>query len=154
FGSLYGLSTIGLYQLLGSAGMPTFYDKLLQVPILNFSIKGIDRLARSGVFSRVEPAQLGRSVGPYQGNLRTLSVWAVLFTVLSVTQGVGDSHPGQWIPFWQRACDDGRAYACPYLADLESTICSRGSGWACNEAGLLHIALSRSGEDLRRTDPA
>ncbi len=27
--------------------MPTFYDKLLQVPLLNLSIKGIDRLARS-----------------------------------------------------------------------------------------------------------
>jgi hypothetical protein len=32
--------------------------------------------------------------------------------------------------------------------------CNRGSGWACNEAGLLHIALSRSGEDSRRLDPA
>ena len=48
----------------------------------------------------------------------------------------------------------GRAYACPYLADLETSFCDRGSGWACNEAGLMHIALSRSGEDLRRLDPA
>ena len=39
FGALYGLSTVALYQLLGSAGMPTFYDKLLQVPLLNLSIK-------------------------------------------------------------------------------------------------------------------
>jgi len=49
---------------------------------------------------------------------------------------------------------DGRTYACPYLADLETMYCDRGSGWACNEAGLLHIALSRSGEDLRRLDLA
>ena len=34
FGALYGLSTVALYQWLGSAGMPTFYDKLLQVPLL------------------------------------------------------------------------------------------------------------------------
>ena len=47
FGALYGLSTVALYELLGSAGMPTFYDKLLQVPLLNLSIKGIDRVARS-----------------------------------------------------------------------------------------------------------
>src|SRR5207248_631398 len=47
YGALYGLSTVVLYQLLGSAGMPTFYDKLLQVPLLNLSIKGIDRAVRS-----------------------------------------------------------------------------------------------------------
>src|SRR5204862_6723307 len=46
FGALYGLSTVGLYELLGSAGLPTFYDKLLQVPLLNLSVKGIDLAAR------------------------------------------------------------------------------------------------------------
>jgi hypothetical protein len=40
------------------------------------------------------------------------------------------------------------------LADVEVSFCNRGSGWACNEAGLLHVALSRSGEDQRREDPA
>ena len=39
FGALYGLSTIALYELLGAAGLPTFYDKLLQVPLLNLSIQ-------------------------------------------------------------------------------------------------------------------
>jgi len=57
-----------------------------------------------------------------------------------------DSHPGQWLPFWRQACDDGRSYACPYLADLQTGFCDQGSGWACNESGLLHIALARSGE--------
>src|SRR5579863_5659777 len=51
-GTLYGLSTCALYQLLGSMGMPTFYDKLLQVPLLNLSAKWIDR------------ATLGRSLTP------------------------------------------------------------------------------------------
>src|ERR1043165_2575114 len=46
FGALYGLSTVLLYELLGLAGLPTFYDKLLQVPILNLSIKLIDRIAQ------------------------------------------------------------------------------------------------------------
>ena len=146
YGSLYGLSAVALYQILGSAGMPTFYDKLLQVPILNLSARAIDRIAGAGF-------TLGRSLAGRQRNLAYMSIWAVLFVFLSVTQGVGDSHPGQWLPFWRKACQDGRAYACPYLADLETTYCDRGSGWACNEAGLLHIALSRSGEDLRRLDP-
>src|SRR5262249_44390390 len=51
-------------------------------------------------------------------------------------------------------CEQGRPYACPYLADLQGAFCDQGSGWSCNEAGLLHITLARSGEDLRRTSLA
>jgi hypothetical protein len=152
FGALYGLSTVALYELLGSAGMPTFYDKLLQVPLLNLSIKWIDRAARSRMLRALDPAALGRSLAPHQRHFAYMSIWAIAFAAMSATQGVGDSHRGQWLPFWQQACADGRPYACPYLADLQVTFCDQGSGWACNEAGLLHIALSRSGEDQRRVD--
>ena len=154
YGILYGLSTVGLYQLLGAAGMPTFYDKLLQVPILNLSIKAIDRVARSRWFFMLDPATFGRRLRPRQRYLAFMSVWTVVFAVMSAVQGVGDAHPGQWLPFWRQACEQGRAYACPYLADLQAGFCDQGSAWACNEAGLLHIALARSGEDLRRTSLA
>ena len=154
FGALYGLSTVALYQVLGMFGMPTFYDKLLQVPVLNLSIKGIDAAVQSKFLRRLDPGALGRSLIPRQRNLVYMTVWAAVFIALSATQGVGDNHPGQWLPFWQQACEDGRSYACPYLADLESSFCDQGSGWACNQAGLMHLALSRSGEDLRRLDPA
>jgi hypothetical protein len=154
FGTLYGLSTAVLYALLGHLGMPTFYDKLLQVPFLNLSIKGIDRVARSRLLRAFDPVALGRSLVGRQRHLAYMSAWAVVFAVLNATQGVGDNHPGQWLPFWRQACLDGRSYACPYLADLELNFCNQGSGWACNEAGLLHVALSRSGEDLRRLDPS
>ncbi len=154
YGALYGLSTIGLYELLGRAGMPTFYDKLLQVPLLNLSVQLIDRAARSRWLRALDPAALSTWMLPRQRNLAYMGVWAAVFAILSATQGVGDRHPGQWLPFWSRACADGRPYACPYLADLQLNNCARGSGWACNEAGLLDIALSRSGEDLRRLDPA
>jgi hypothetical protein len=142
YGVLYGLSTVGLYQLLGAAGMPTFYDKLLQVPILNLSVKALDRLAR---------LQAPRAPDRRR-HLAFMSAWAVVFALMSAVQGVGDAHPGQWLPFWRQACEDGRPYACPYLADLQTGFCDQGSGWACNEAGVLHVALARSGEDLRRTD--
>src|SRR2546423_4555425 len=56
YGALYGLSTVVLYEALGSAGMPTFYDKLLQVPLLNLSVKGIDRIARSRMLRTFDPA--------------------------------------------------------------------------------------------------
>jgi len=154
YGVLYGLSTIGLYQLLGAAGMPTFYDKLLQVPILNLSIKAIDRVARSRWLLMLDPAAFCRRLRPRQRHLAFMSVWAAVFAVMSAVQGVGDGHPGQWLPFWRQACEQGRPYACPYLADLQGAFCDQGSGWSCNEAGLLHIALARSGEDLRRTSLA
>jgi Na+-translocating ferredoxin:NAD+ oxidoreductase RnfD subunit len=63
YGALYGLSTVGLYELLGRAGMPTFYDKLLQVPFLNLSVKVIDRATRSW------PVLLGQSLLPRERNL-------------------------------------------------------------------------------------
>jgi hypothetical protein len=66
-----------------------------------------------------------------------MSVWGIVFAVMSATQGVGDQHPGQWLPFWQRACDEGRPRACAYVAELESIFCGAGSGWACNEIGIL-----------------
>jgi hypothetical protein len=154
YGALYGLSTVLLYWLLGRAGMPTFYDKLLQVPLLNLSIQGIDWAARSRFLGWLDPAALGRSLARRQRNLAYMSIWMLVFIVLSATGAVGDNHPGQWLPFWRQACQNGRAYACPYVADVELGFCNRGSSWACNDAGLMDIALSRSGEDLRRLDPA
>jgi hypothetical protein len=134
--------------------MPTFYDKLLQVPILNLSVKGIDHVVRSGVLRWFDPLRLVTALTPRLRHLAYISVWAMAFTTMSTAGGVGDDHPGQWLPFWQQACADGRSYACPYLADRELGYCGEGSGWACNEAGILHVALSQSGEDLRRLDPS
>jgi hypothetical protein len=153
FGVLYGLSTVALYQLLGGAGLPTFYDKLLQVPVLNLSVKGIDQLARSRFLSAISPERIGAALAPRQRHLAFMAIWAAIFIGMSAAQGVGDYHPGQWLPFWRQACYEERPYACPYLADLQVSYCRRGSGWSCNEAGLLHVALSQSGEDRRRMDP-
>jgi hypothetical protein len=141
FGALYGLSTVALYQLLGMAGLPTFYDKLLQVPLLNLSIIALDRAARSRLLRKVDPAALGRQLATPQRHLAYMAVWATAFAGLSVVQGVGDDHPGQWLPFWQRACADDRPYACRYLGDLQTGFCDRGSGWACNELGILQARL-------------
>lgn len=137
FGALYGLSTIALYELLGAAGLPTFYDKLLQVPLLNLLIKGIDRAVRSGPLRRFDPAVIGRSLPPRRRHLAYISIWAMVFTIMSAAQGVGDGHRGQWIPFWQQACQEDRPYACQYLAQLHTNYCRAGSGWACNELGIL-----------------
>ena len=76
FGVLYGLSSVGLYQRLGAIGVPTFYDKLLQVPVLNLSVKLLDRLARSNVLRPFDPARIGRALAPRQRHVAYMSVWA------------------------------------------------------------------------------
>jgi hypothetical protein len=136
FGALYGLSTIALYQLLGRAGLPTFYDKLLQVPVLNLLIQQIDRAVRTGRLRRFDPGLLGGSLPPRRRYMAYIAIWVMVFAIMSAAQGVGDRHRGQWIPFWQQACQQDRAYACSYLAQLHATYCRAGSGWACNELGL------------------
>ena len=143
FGVLYGISTVALYALLGNLGLPTFYDKLLQIPILNVSIKLIDRLARSNALQRIDPSAVVRSLAPRQRHLAYMAVWTVVFAVMSAVQGVGDSHPGQWLPFWQQACADGRPYACPYLESMVSSDCDRGSPWACEELAILQDGRDR-----------
>ncbi len=145
FGVAYGMSTVLLYELLGRAGLPPHYDKLLQVPLLNLSIKGIDRMARSAALRKIDPAALGRSLAPRQRNLATMAIWAVAFAVMSAVQGVGDRHRGQWVPSWQHACGEDRPYACSYLASMQSKMCDAGSGWACSEFAILQTELTIEG---------
>jgi hypothetical protein len=137
FGALYGSSAVALYQVLGAAGVPTFYDKLLQVPLLNLSVRWLDRVAAAGWLRRFDPMRLGQSLRPRQRYAAYASLWAIAFALLSATGGLGDRHPGQWLPFWDQACRDGRPRACDYVASLQSIYCGAGSGWACNESGLF-----------------
>jgi hypothetical protein len=143
FGALYGLSTVALYALLGLAGVPTFYDKLLQVPLLNLSIKSIDRAVRSEALRRFDPAAIGRSLLGRRRNLAYMSVWVMVFAIMSAAQGVGDRHRGQWIPFWQQACRQNRVNACQYLVQLHTIYCRTGSGWSCNELRILQADKER-----------
>lgn len=154
FGTLYGLSAVALYELAGRAGLPTFYDKLLQVPILNLSVKLIDRAARSKALRAFDPAAIGRSLAPRQRNVVYMSIWAIVFAVMSAVQGVGDGHRGQWVPFWRQACRDGRPRACAYLFNLQSIYCNAGSGWACNEVAVGYTADARRPNNESWLDPA
>jgi hypothetical protein len=129
--------------MLGNLGAPTVYDKLLQVPILNLSVRLIDRVARSKMLRRLDPAVLGRSLTPPRRNLAYMSIWAAVFAVMSATHGVGDHHPGQSLQFWQQACQNNRPFACGYLTSVESTFCRSGSGWACNELGIVQAGVWR-----------
>ena len=139
FGVLYGLGIVVLYGLLGDAGLPTFYDKLLLVPVLNLAIGLIDRAARSPLVRAIAPTTRDAALGTGQRNLVYVSVWTAVFVLMSATHAVGDHHPGQWAPFWQRACAEDRPYSCDYLADMQANFCLAGSGWGCNELGILRV---------------
>jgi hypothetical protein len=137
FGILYGLSVVGLYALLQRFGAPTFYDKLLQVPLLNLMIEAIDRAARSGSLAWLDPERIGRGVAPRARSLAYVSLWVIAFGAMTAADGVGDYHPGHTVPFWEQACRDGRTHACSNLATLLRRHCDDRSGWACNELGIL-----------------
>ena len=137
YGVLYGLTTCLLYSVLIRAGMPGFYDKLLQVPLLNLSAKLLDRLARSPLLQRIDPSAWGRALMPRRRHLAYMSVWAVAFVAMSASGYLGDKHPGQYLPFWQKACAADARSACEDLYFLDDGYCEDGSGWACNELGIL-----------------
>ena len=136
FGMAYALSVIALYGILESAGIPSFYDKLLPVPLLNLAIQAIDRAAQSNALKWFNPALVGKALAPAQRRLAYVSVWVVVFVIMSAVQGVGDTHRGRWVPFWQDACERGLRNGCKNLAVMLVTDCSLGSAWACNEFGI------------------
>jgi len=141
FGATYGLSTFALLAILGRLGAPTVYDKLLQVPVMNLSVRLVDRLTRSKMLQPFDPAALGRTLMLRQRNLAYISIWAVVFAAMMATRGLGDHHPGQMLTFWLQACTEDRPYACDYSTSLLSTFCRTGSGWACNQLGIVEAKI-------------
>jgi tetratricopeptide (TPR) repeat protein len=87
FGVLYGSSVVALFALLERLGLPSFYDKLLPVPLLNLTIQQIDRATQSGWLKRFDPALLGRSLAPRRRNLAYMTIWAVLFVTMQTVTG-------------------------------------------------------------------
>jgi hypothetical protein len=137
FGMTYGATVVWLYWFLGSLGVPTFYDKLLQVPLMNLSVRAIDRIARSRALSWIDPARLGSAWPKMRRNVVYTSLWVIAFGTMTMTQGLGDVHPGHHVPFWINACNDGKRNGCRALEEIESHYCGIGSGWACNDLGVL-----------------
>jgi hypothetical protein len=137
FGVLYGLTTLLLYHLLLSWNTPAFYDKLLQLPLLNLSVKLLDRLAVLPGLKGFDPSVWGRTWAPRRRHLAYMGVWAAAFTAMSASGYLGDKHPGQFTPFWEQACAADRRDACLNLYFLHDGYCADGSAWSCNEVGIM-----------------
>jgi hypothetical protein len=147
FGGLYGVGVFTLYAILGAAGAPTFYDKLLCVPLLNLSVRGIDALMASFARRATESVSPSRAESPQswgdrlfvpvgRPNLVHMAVWIALFGAMTMIGRTDGRHAGDRLPFWEQACAEERANACERLVSIESTYCLDNSAWACNELGL------------------
>jgi len=134
FGCLYGIGVFVLYGVLGAAGVPTFYDKLLCVPLLNLSVRGIEAAVRSAKEREWNAWRWGDWIAT-RGNLAMMGVWILFFLTMTGLGKTDGSHPGDRVPFWQQACQDERRNACTRLLQLEATYCGDNSAWACNELG-------------------
>jgi len=135
FGILYGTTVFGLYAVLGSFGVPTFYDKLLSVPLLNLSVQAIDRLVQSLI---IRPAfeRFAVALARPTANLTHIAVWVIFFTMMALAGATDGRHRGDSVPFWEDACNNGRRQACERLLQIEASYCGDASAWACNELGL------------------
>ncbi len=137
FGILYGLGVFGLYTLLGLLGAPTFYDKLLCVPLLNLSVIVIDNTVRS-INSDSLTNVWKKSWFGGRGNLAHMGIWVVVFVAMSALGKMDGRHTGDSVPFWEQACAEGRNNSCARMEQLYATYCNDNSAWACNELGALY----------------
>ncbi|HET9704434.1 MAG TPA: hypothetical protein VFP85_10395 [Vicinamibacterales bacterium] len=138
FGVLYGLGVFALYALLTAMGLPTFYDKLLCVPLLNLAVQRIDGFVKSipqgGLLHTLAlDGPLGR------GNLAHIAVWGALFAVMTTIGSADGMHRGDSLPFWEQACAAEKPMACARLVRIEANYCGDNAAWACNELGRHHL---------------
>ncbi len=149
FGVAYGVGVFALYAGLGVLGVPTFYDKLLAVPLLNLLVPSIDRLvARLG--ERQWIAALGLLPPLGHRNLAHMAAWIVFFMVMTAAGRTDGMQRGDALPFWVEACAADRPQACDRLLRIEGSYCTDNAGWACNELGR---ALQRRHPGAGRSRP-
>ena len=134
FGGLYGAAVFATYGLLGWLGVPQFYDKLLCVPLLNLSVRWIDRTSVALTRSLTVRFPLPRW-SPRWVNFACMAAWSSLFVLMMSTGFLTIPHPGEDPRAWQKACETGNGRACQlweYLLRLE---CDHGSAGSCLTLG-------------------
>lgn len=143
FGALYGASVFIIYGILRGIERPpgpddpglhvSYFDKLLFLPVLNLSVRWIDRLA-----GWLQP----RLEGLWPRLLRDPRVHIVVWIgVFALVRGRLNDHPGRAIEFWERACEAKAEGACAALLDRYEHDCrALKIGEACHNAAVMHAA--------------
>lgn len=120
FGIAYGMAVFPLYSWLLGINTPSFYDKLLQVPVLNLMVPLFEKLGRHVRVPRWKP-----DLSP---KLFHIGFWIGAFLLI---RGPLKAHPGQDPMYWETRCTAGNQRACHNLSTLYQTRCNRGVGPAC-----------------------
>lgn len=126
FGLLYGLSVMLLFEVLEYIGQPTFYDKLLAVPLLNLAVIYLDKIG-----TRMQSALPKTKFKGGKLNIIFMLVWLTIFVAWYASGHIGSSHPGTQSVFWDGACRDDKRKACETLHDLTLAECDKGNAYAC-----------------------
>ncbi len=146
FGVFYALSVMILFEVLDAFGAPTFYDKLLSVPLLNISIQILDRIARKIDFNKI--FKVFSDLSTYKLNLIHMAIWIVIFVSWYGSGRIGDAHPGRQSNFWETACDQELRNGCKNLFNLISIECEKDNALACAKLGSMY----RRGRGVERDD--
>jgi len=149
FGIGYGLGVFALYSVLSTMGLPTFYDKLLCVPLLNLAVQRIDRLVKAiGTSDLLHKLALDGPLG--RRNLAHMAAWVLFFGFMTLSGSADGMHRGDPLPFWVQACAEDKPRACERLLRIEGSYCGDNAGWACNELGRHYLAGTIVGRDEDR----
>jgi hypothetical protein len=148
FGLLYGLSVMLLFEILEYFGAPTFYDKLLSVPILNLSIIFLDQIGHKLNLKKRFPFFSASSFNSKKTNLIFMAIWIVIFIGWQSFGHIGNDHPGRQSQFWEQACDKDLRNGCRNLHELLGKECDNNVALACARLGSLH----RLGKGTDRSD--
>jgi TPR repeat protein len=124
-----------------------FYDKLLCVPVLNLTVRALDRasLAVSAWLARqrwvtegkLQPLQALAAWTPRQANFGFMGIWVAFFGFMVFTGFLGAKHPGTDPALWEKACAAGNSRACDVLARTLDAQCQHNSANGCFALGTL-----------------
>jgi hypothetical protein len=141
FGAAYGAGIFGLVPILEGIGAPVFYDKLLCVPLLNLTVRALDRLsvAVSGWVTqrKLRPLEALAAWTPRQANFGFMGIWVAFFAFMVSTGFLGAKHPGSDPAVWEKACSAGDARGCDVLARTLDVQCQHNSANGCFALGVL-----------------
>lgn len=130
FGLLYGLSVMVLFEVLEYIGQPTFYDKLLAVPLLNLAVIYLDKVG-----TRMHSVMPVSRLKTKTLNIIFMLIWLGIFIIWYSSGHIGKSHPGSQSVFWDQACREDKRKACGTLHDLTLAECDNGNAYACAKLG-------------------
>ncbi len=131
FGSLYGIAVFATYGVLGVLGTPLFYDKLLAVPVLNLTVRALDRHGIA-LAKRLRTVTHFALWSQRRWNFAHMGVWAILFVAMLSSGFLGLVHPGQSVEFWCRACEQKKSGTpCSVWLGKLGVDCRGGTATAC-----------------------